>query len=405
VLTLLPRGAMDGLGARVPDAHRAGFARLAESTVVELSGDVKRFVPLLRALDSVDARRWWWRDDAIDIATAIDIFNLFDRSSPATRRSGRIGTAPYPLPPATEEVARGLDLGAQFSSSAEDAWMASYEAAADPLVPLRAAFPAGHYRLPWFVVACWTPVLLGARAGGAALPERIRSRAESEMQRALFSLGMGTAPGDLDRMLGDIAALPWPPIATQDDRVRHQARAFFALVRHLGDAAVARNNRVPLRFPLRSSFLSYARADEALARRLVTHIEAKNVADVWWDMNSITMGSVLDQTLRRAVEGAERVLLLVSAASVDSRYVRIELDCALGAGLEVVPILLGAEPDAGVAAAFGHAKAAHLFRDPLRIDPADEERCFRDISAALTRDVESTLRWLTSLPEASPPLP
>jgi hypothetical protein len=116
-------------------------------------------------------------------------------------------------------------------------------------------------------------------------------------------------------------------------------------------------------------------------------------------MNSITMGSVLNQTLRGAVEGAERVLLLVSPASIASRYVRIELDCALDGGLEVVPILLGAEPDAGVAAAFGHAEAARAFRTPLRIDPADEQDIFRRVGAALARDAEATVRWLTALVE------
>src|SRR5262249_40675716 len=103
-----------------------------------------------------------------------------------------------------------------------------------------------------------------------------------------------------------------------------------------------------------------------------------------------------------AVEGAERVLLLVSPASIASRYVRIELDCALGAGLVVVPILLGAEPDAGAAAAFGHAGAAAAFRPALRIDPADEEGGFRKIGAALTRDAEATVRWLTALLESPP---
>ena len=235
VLTLLQRGAIDGLGARVPAAHRAAFAHLAESTVVEFSDGVARFVPLLRALDSVDARRWWWRDDAIDIGTALDIFHLFDRSGSAPRGSGHIGTAPYPLPPAPADIALGLDLGARFASTTEPEWTAAYDAAGNALVPLRADFPDGHYRLPWFVVACWTRVLLAARVLRVVLPEQIGARAQREMQLGLFSLGMGTAPGVVDRMLGAIADLPWPPSTTEDDRVTQLAHVVIALVRHLGE--------------------------------------------------------------------------------------------------------------------------------------------------------------------------
>lgn len=403
VLTLLPREAIDALRARVPMAHAAAFARLSESTVVELTHDVKRFVPLLRALDKVDARRWWWRDDAIDIATAVDIFHIFDRTDPAPRGSGRISATPYPLPQAPADIARGLDLGAAYDGTAGDAWMASYDAGANVLVPLRGDFPDGHFRLPWFVVSCWTRVLLGALAMRVVLRETIQARAQSEMQLGLFSLGIGTSPGDVDRMLSTIADLPWAAPATGDDRVTQHARAFIALVGHLGDAAVARNQRVPLAFPLRSAFLSYARADEALARRLVTYVESKNVADIWWDMNSITMGSVLDQTLRGAVEGAECVLLLVSPSSIASRYVCIELDCAIGAGLSVVPILVGTEPEGGVAAAFGRPEAAAMFRTALRIDPGDEEGSFRMVAAVLARDADATVEWLKVRHENSTP--
>jgi hypothetical protein len=399
VLTLLPREAIDALRARVPAAHAAAFASLSESTVVEMTRDVTRFVPLLRALDSVAARRWWWRDDAIDIATALDVFHLFDRTGPAPRGSSPTSAKPYPLPQAAADIARGLDLGATFATTSLDAWTASYDAEANALVPLRGDFPDGHFRLPCFVVACWTRVLLGARAMRVALHETIQAHAQSQMQLCLFSLGIGTSPGDVDRMLGAIADLPWAAPAAPDVRVTQHARAFIALVGHLGDAAVARNQRVGLKFPLRSSFLSYARADEALARRLVTYVEAKNVADIWWDMNSITMGSVLDQTLRGAVEGAECVLLLVSPSSITSRYVRIELDCAIGAGLPVVPILTGTEPEDGVAAAFGRPDAAAMFQTALRIDPGDEEGSFRMVAAVLARDAGATVQWLNVLQE------
>jgi hypothetical protein len=84
--------------------------------------------------------------------------------------------------------------------------LAGYEGAANALVPLRADFSDGHFRLPWFVVAFWTHVLLAARNNGSDLPANIQAQAQREMQFSLFSLGMGTSPGDVERMLGTVAA-------------------------------------------------------------------------------------------------------------------------------------------------------------------------------------------------------
>ena len=84
------------------------------------------------------------------------------------------------------------------------------------------------------------------------------------------------------------------------------------------------------------AFVSYAREDETFARDLVTQLEAKG-ADVWWDLNAITLGTPLDQSLRSAVSGSRYLLLIATPAAGKSEYVRLEIETAVRNGLCIVP--------------------------------------------------------------------
>src|SRR5690242_2364248 len=69
-------------------------------------------------------------------------------------------------------------------------------------------------------------------------------------------------------------------------------------------------------------FLSYARDDEPYARRLATALEHRGYT-IWWDA-LIEGGAVYSRSIAEALETADAVLVLWSARSIESDWVRDE---------------------------------------------------------------------------------
>lgn len=92
-------------------------------------------------------------------------------------------------------------------------------------------------------------------------------------------------------------------------------------------------------------FLSYAHDDEARARRLATVLQQAGY-DVWWD-DMIEGGTAYAKSINAALEAADVVIVLWSATSVDSDWVRDE--AALGRDRQrLVPLSLdGTRPPLG----------------------------------------------------------
>jgi hypothetical protein len=247
-----------------------------------------------------------------------------------------------------------------------------YDAACGELLTLRQK-PCGEpYGLPWFVVL-YRAWLAFARGLPGFVASGDATEAEQDLRFALFALGVGSEPAEVPAFLDAFARLPWETPANSIAAVDERAIAFLVLVYLLSQAAVARGQRVRLQQPAFSCFVSYARADEAFARDLVTYLEAKGT-DVWLDLHALTLGAPLDEALRSAVRGA-RVLFHVSTPAADrSAYVRMEVETATRAGLRVER-LPAAAPGPDRDALFASA-LAHLQRSPadqlawLRAHPA-----------------------------------
>jgi hypothetical protein len=169
--------------------------------------------------------------------------------------------------------------------------------------------------------------------------------------------------------------------------------AFTVLVHHLTQAALARTQRMRLRHPSCTSFVSYARPDEGFARELVAHLEAKG-ADVWWDLNSITLGTPLGGSLRSAVGDARFLLLVATPAADKSPYVRLEVETAIRQELRVVPISLDGQVPAGLQSLLDSAPDTI---EPI-ISAIDSERASAPTSvlARLERSPSEQLRWFQS---------
>jgi len=85
-------------------------------------------------------------------------------------------------------------------------------------------------------------------------------------------------------------------------------------------------------------FVSYARNDKGLVAPLVAALEAEGWS-VWWDPE-ITPGEEFDSLISRELEGARSVVVVWTAGSVDSRWVRGEARDAADRGA-LVPVRFG----------------------------------------------------------------
>jgi hypothetical protein len=92
-------------------------------------------------------------------------------------------------------------------------------------------------------------------------------------------------------------------------------------------------------------FLSYARGDEAIARRLATALEHIGYA-IWWDA-LIEGGAAYSRSIADALETADAVIVLWSRLSIESDWVKDE--AALGRERHrLVPLSIdGSEPPLG----------------------------------------------------------
>ena len=89
---------------------------------------------------------------------------------------------------------------------------------------------------------------------------------------------------------------------------------------------------------VRRYFLSYARADDQFALRLVRDLKAADV-DVWVDQLDISPSQMWDRALEAALQASAGVVVILSPRSIASENVLDEVGFALDRGKHVVPVL------------------------------------------------------------------
>lgn len=87
----------------------------------------------------------------------------------------------------------------------------------------------------------------------------------------------------------------------------------------------------------RSLFLSYARADRARVGKLADALRASGF-DIWWDV-SLHAGSEFSDDIARALDAADVIVVVWSANSIGSAWVRDEADVGRQRG-RLVPVLI-----------------------------------------------------------------
>lgn len=90
---------------------------------------------------------------------------------------------------------------------------------------------------------------------------------------------------------------------------------------------------------MRKIFLSHATADQAVTRHIAQLLEGAGV-DTWASFRDITPGAHWDETIEAALRSAAALAVVVTSSSIESRYVRAEVEDAIAANKTVVPILV-----------------------------------------------------------------
>ena len=86
-------------------------------------------------------------------------------------------------------------------------------------------------------------------------------------------------------------------------------------------------------------FISYSREDAGLVYPLVARLKRHGVS-IWIDEHNIKSGMRWDVAIEEALRDASHMLVILSKASVESQYVRAEIDLALDTNTIIVPILI-----------------------------------------------------------------
>src|SRR6185503_4881113 len=116
-------------------------------------------------------------------------------------------------------------------------------------------------------------------------------------------------------------------------------------------------------------FLSYSRKDEEKARCFTDWLEREG-HDVWRDEDDIGGGASFSSEIERALKDCDAVLVLWSAQSVQSAWVRDEAAFGRDAG-KLIPLTLdGTEPPLG----FRQFQAIHLLKWRGRGLPSGADR-------------------------------
>lgn len=95
---------------------------------------------------------------------------------------------------------------------------------------------------------------------------------------------------------------------------------------------------------MRNVFISYAREDSSHARCLLEQLKKLEVGG-WLDGSDIAAGSAFPEAIRKALNRASAVLVLVSPSSLKSQWVQFEVGAAEALGKPIIPILVSGEDE------------------------------------------------------------
>src|SRR5512139_3749195 len=88
----------------------------------------------------------------------------------------------------------------------------------------------------------------------------------------------------------------------------------------------------------REIFISYSRRDQEFVTRLASDLNAQ-VAGVWFDQSTIQLGQKWHDEIMEGIRDCQAFILVLSPDSMESRYVREEVNKALELGKTIFPVI------------------------------------------------------------------
>jgi len=86
-------------------------------------------------------------------------------------------------------------------------------------------------------------------------------------------------------------------------------------------------------------FISYSRTDIEFVQRLATDLEHEGF-DVWWDLTDIQGSDVWERKIEEGLRNCKYFIVVLTPASLESRWVRREYLSADNAGIKIIPLKL-----------------------------------------------------------------
>ncbi len=136
-------------------------------------------------------------------------------------------------------------------------------------------------------------------------------------------------------------------------------------------------------------FLSHSSADKPFVEKLKNDLEKEGIA-TWYDNKDINIGDIISEAISEGIKQSWYFLIVVSQNSVDSKWVKYELDEAyhehIASGKKVLPILIGDIHDDEVPTRL----RKHRYGD-FRIDDRYEDEFKKLCKAILLQSSKSVL--------------
>lgn len=378
---------------------------LRKNVAIEIAADnpSTMYVPIIRALDRVAPEQWWWHDDSMTLGLSVNIFGVIDPPPTKIRPQGKLTGIPYPIK-FPEDITQICYIASNHYSeylTSESEIITSapihnkqYTDIRNDAQNVRGSLNDDPYLCAWFVVGyqSWFLILvelMNLKANPTDIAFSVR-----DMQHALYALGIGTGPYDVDNFLREFMRLPWKKSDASIASIDERALAFIELVRSLSNKAIARCQRISLRFPLKSCFVSYSRNDETIAKALVDNIEQKNIIDLWWDIDSISLGEDLSETLIAAISRSDCFIVLMSNTAAESAYVCLELKQAIACNREIIPIVLEERIPGTFVDILNAAPKTVDIKTPIYLSQMEPDTLVTKVLPVLERNNVDRINWI-----------
>jgi hypothetical protein len=116
--------------------------------------------------------------------------------------------------------------------------------------------------------------------------------------------------------------------ATPDNLVEALAAVSVQVLRVIQDRGEERSSRAEKSIEPYSCFVSYSAKDKRFAEQIYNDLQDVGVR-CWLDAKDLKVGDSLGVEMKRAIQATDKVLLVLSAESIKSRWVRKEIELAL----------------------------------------------------------------------------